>query len=63
MRNCPFEVTQLKNSIHKDLDSSHIKLSSAISDIFGKSGMHIIRGLLDGQDLDAVLKRDNFRTS
>jgi transposase len=48
--------TQLKNSIHKDLDSSHIKLSSVISDIFGKSGMHIIRGLLDGQELDFILK-------
>jgi transposase len=48
--------TQLKNSIHKDLDSSHIKLSSVISDIFGKSGMHIIRGLLDGQNLDAIIE-------
>jgi len=48
--------TQLKNSIHKDLDSSHIKLSSVISDIFGKSGMHILRGLLDGQNLDAIIK-------
>jgi transposase len=48
--------TQLKNSIHKDLDSSHIKLSSVISDIFGKSGMHIIRGLLDGQSLDAIIE-------
>jgi transposase len=48
--------TQFKNSIHKDLDSSHIKLSSVISDIFGKSGMHILRGLLDGQNLDAIVK-------
>jgi len=48
--------TQLKNSIHKDLDSSHIKLSSVISDIFGKSGMHILRGLLDGQNLDAIIE-------
>jgi len=48
--------TQFKNSIHKDLDSSHIKLSSVISDIFGKSGMHIIRGLLDGQSLGAIIE-------
>jgi transposase len=48
--------TQFKNSIHKDLDSSHIKLSSVISDIFGKSGMHILRGLLDGQNLDAIVR-------
>jgi len=48
--------TQLKNRIHKDLDSSHIKLSSVISDIFGKSGMHILRRLLNGQNLDAIIE-------
>lgn len=49
-------MTQLKNRIHKDLDSSHIKLSSVISDIFGKSGMHILMGLLNGQNLDAIIE-------
>jgi len=48
--------TQLKNKIHRDLASSHIKLSSVITDIFGKSGMHIMRGLLEGQSIDQIIK-------
>jgi transposase len=48
--------TQLKNKIHKDLTSSHIRLSSVVTDIFGKSGMHIIRGLLDGQSIDEIIE-------
>jgi len=38
--------TQLKNRVHKILDSCCIKLSSVVSDIFGKSGRHIVEGLL-----------------
>jgi transposase len=48
--------TQFKNKIHRDLSSSHIKLSSVITDIFGKSGMHIMRGLLEGQSIDQIIK-------
>ncbi len=48
--------TQLKNRIHKDLSSSHIKLSSVVTDIFGKSGMHILRGLLDGRSIDEIIE-------
>lgn len=48
--------TQLKNRIHRDLSSSHIKLSSVVTDIFGKSGMHILRGLLDDQSIDEIIK-------
>jgi transposase len=48
--------TQLKNRIHRDLSSSHIKLSSVVTDIFGKSGMHILRGLLDDQSIDEILE-------
>jgi transposase len=47
--------TQLKNKIHRDLSSSHIKLSSVVTDIFGKSGMHILRGLLDDQSIDEII--------
>jgi transposase len=47
--------TQLKNKIHRDLSSSHIKLSSAVTDIFGKSGMHILRGLLDDRSIDEII--------
>ena len=38
--------TQTKNRIHLELESACIKLSSVLSDIFGKSGIHIIRGIL-----------------
>ena len=48
--------TQLKNKIHRDLSSSHIKLSSAAADIFGKSGMHILRGLIEGQSVEEILE-------
>ena len=47
--------TQLKNRIHRDLSSSHIKLSSVVTDIFGKSGMHILRGLLDDRSIDEII--------
>ena len=48
--------TRLKNKIHRDLTSSHIKLSSVVTDIFGKSGMHILRGLLDDRSIDEIIK-------
>jgi len=48
--------TQLKKKIHRDLSSSNIKHSSVVTDIFGKSGMHILRGLLDGQPIDEIIK-------
>jgi len=48
--------TQLKNEIHRELASSHIKLSSVVADIFGKSGIHILKGLLDGQAIDDIIK-------
>lgn len=48
--------TQLRNKIHRDLSSSHIRLSSVVTDIFGKSGMHILRGLLDGRSIDEIIK-------
>ena len=48
--------SRLKNRIHRDLSSSHIKLSSVVTDIFGKSGMHILRGILDDQSIDEIVK-------
>jgi len=39
--------SQIKNRIHQELESACIKLSSVLSDIFGKSGIHIIRGILN----------------
>lgn len=39
--------TQMKNRIHKELESECIKISSVLSDIFGKSGMQILNALLE----------------
>ena len=47
--------TQMKNRIHQALESSCIKISSALSDIFGKSGRHIIDGLIEGRSIDEIL--------
>lgn len=41
--------TQLRNRIHKYLALCGVKLSSCISDIFGKSGRHILDGLVEGR--------------
>jgi transposase len=48
--------TQMKNRIHKELESACIKISSVLSDIFGVSGMKIINGLLEGKNIDVILK-------
>ena len=47
--------TQMKNRIHKELESACIKISSVLSDIFGKSGKIIINGLLEGKNIDKIL--------
>ena len=48
-------ITQLKNRIHQALESSCIKISSVLSDIFGKSGRYILDGLLEGKSIDQIL--------
>lgn len=48
--------TQMKNRIHKELESACIKISSVLSDIFGKSGMQILNALLEGKNIDEILK-------
>ena len=47
--------SQIKNRIHQELESACIKLSSVLSDIFGKSGIHIIRGILNGLSIEDIL--------
>ena len=50
------DLSKEKNRIHHILESCSIKLASVISDIFGKSGMHILNGLLSGISIEDVLK-------
>jgi transposase len=48
--------TKIKNWVTHELEAACIKLSSVLSDIFGKSGRHIVDGLLNGMDLDTILE-------
>lgn len=55
------DITSQKNRVEKFLQSSGFRLSSFISDIFGASGMNIIRhltehGQIDRSTLDSCLK-------
>jgi transposase len=47
--------TQLRNRVHKYLALCGITLSSYITDIFGKSGRHILDGLVESKDMDDIL--------
>lgn len=47
---------KIKNWVTHELEAACIKLSSVLSDIFGKSGRHIVHGLLDGVDLEKILE-------
>jgi transposase len=47
--------TKIKNKITHELEAACIKLSSVLSDVFGKSGRHIADGLLNGMDLEERL--------
>lgn len=49
------ERTAHKNRIHKILMRSGIRLSDVLSDIFGKSGMIIINGMIEGKPIDQTL--------
>jgi transposase len=48
--------TQLKNRVHKHLSSNGIKLSSCVVDIFGKSGRHILDGLVRRAGIDKIIE-------
>ena len=48
--------TKIKNRVTHELGAACIKLSSVIADVFGKSGRHIVDGLLNGMDLEKILE-------
>jgi transposase len=48
--------TKIKNRVTHELEAACIKLSSVLSDVFGKSGRHIVDGLLNGMDLEEILE-------
>ena len=49
-------TTREKNRIHKLLDSCNIRLSSVLSNMFGKVGRYVLEGLLDGKDIDEIIE-------
>jgi transposase len=49
--------TKIKNKVTHELEAACIKLSLVLSDVFGKSGRHIVDGLLKGMDLEEILER------
>jgi len=55
------DMTREKNRIHNALESCGIKLSSVLSDIFGKAGQSILSGLLEGRTIDDILKGVNLK--
>jgi transposase len=50
------DKTRVKNRIHHILDSNCIRLSSVLSNIFGKSGRYILNCLLEGMDIDDIIE-------
>jgi transposase len=50
------DKTRVKNRIHHILDSNCIKLSSALSNIFGKAGRYILNCLLERIDIDEIIE-------
>lgn len=49
------QCTKYKRIVHDVFDAACIKLSSVITDIFGKSGRYLILGLLDGKTIDELV--------
>jgi transposase len=49
-------MTAFKNRVHKVLQRANIRMSGVLSDIFGKAGLQILNGMLDGKCIDDVLK-------
>ena len=47
--------SKVKNQIHQALAGCCIKLTSVISDAFGKSGRYIIERLLEGKTIDEII--------
>ena len=50
------DMTREKNRIHHALESCGIKLSSVLIDVFGKSGRYLLNSLLDGVELEEMIK-------
>lgn len=50
------DKTRCKNRVHKALQSCNIKLSSSLTDVFGKTGMNMLRSIMEGKSVDEILR-------
>lgn len=50
------ERTKFRNKIHRFLSRSGIRLSPVISDIFGKNGLIILQGIIQGKSMDSIFE-------
>lgn len=46
--------TALKNKVHKILQRAGVRISGVLSDIFRKSGVTILNGIMDGKSIDII---------
>jgi transposase len=53
--------TAFKNRCHKVLNRVNIRLGSRLSDIFGKAGLEILEGLMEGESVDDILEHTENR--
>jgi len=51
--------TQVKNRVHAVLDTANVKLSSVFTDLFGISGIELVKGITSGQSIDAIIGGTN----
>lgn len=47
------QITSEKNRIHKILQDANVKLTTYVSDLFGKSGLALLEAIVNGEVLDA----------
>jgi transposase len=47
--------TELKNKVHHLLDCTNIRLSSVLTDLFGKSGSIILKGLVQNKPFEEII--------
>jgi len=53
--------TGFKNQIHQILDRTNMKLSSVLSDIFGKAGRTVLEGFTQGRSIESIIDTSGSR--
>jgi len=54
-------ATAFRNRCHKVLNRVNIRLGSRLSDIFGKAGLEILEGLMEGKTVNQILEHTENR--